>query len=158
MTDLSQILPALGGAAGVAAALKAVWSWWTQRDAAKLAAAATERAALTAASTSERADLIAELRASRDASEARGAKAQERADALVAALHALAAEVAKGNSATSAFADAVNDHARREEDALAEIRAALRLSGPPVNATGEQPRASVVPSPGRAPTPPRGAR
>lgn len=147
MTDLSQILPALGGAAGLAAAARAVWEWWTRRDAAKLAATSTERA-----------DLIAELRASRDASEARGAKAQERADALVAALHALAAEVAKGNSATATFADAVNDHARREEDSLAEIRATLRLSGPPANATGEQPRASVVPSPGRAPTPPRGAR
>ena len=140
----SDVLASIGGAAGIAAAAKAVWSWWTARDASRLAATTTERA-----------DLVAELRASRDASEARGAKAQERADALVAALHALAAEVAKGNSATATFADAVNDHARREEESLAEIRALLRLSGPP---TGEQPRASVVPSPGRAPTPPRGAR
>lgn len=155
MTDLSQILPALGGAAGVAAAAKAVWSWWTQRDASRLAAAATERAALTAASTSERADLIAELRASRDASDARAAKAQERNEALVAVLHALTSEVAKGNGAVTALSDVVNDHSRREAEQLAEIRALLRLSGPP---TGEQPRASVVPSPGRAPTPPRGAR
>lgn len=140
----SDVLASIGGAAGIAAAAKAVWSWWTARDASRLAATTTERA-----------DLVAELRASRDASEARGAKAQERADALVAALHALAAEVAKGNSATATFADAVNDHARREEESLAEIRALLRISGPP---TGEQPRASVVPSPGRAPTPPRGAR
>lgn len=151
----SDVLASLGGAAGIAAAAKAVWSWWTARDASRLAAAATERAALTAASTTERADLIAELRASRDASDARAAKAQERNEALVAVLHALTSEVAKGNGATSAFADAVNDHARREEDALAEIRALLRISGPP---TGEQPRASVVPSLGRAPTPPRGAR
>lgn len=155
MTDLSQILPALGGAAGVAAAAKAVWSWWTQRDASRLAAAATERAALTAASTSERADLIAELRASRDASDARAAKAQERNEALVAVLHALTSEVAKGNGAVTALSDVVNDHSRREEESFAEIRALLRLSGPP---TGEQPRASVVPSLGRAPTPPRGAR
>ena len=55
----------------------------------------------------------------------------------------------------TALSDVVNDHSRREEESLAEIRALLRLSGPP---TGEQPRASVVPSPGRAPTPPRGAR
>ena len=151
----SDVLASLGGAAGVAAAAKAVWSWWTQRDASRLAAAATERAALTAASTSERVDLIAELRASRDASDARAAKAQERSEALVDALHALAAEVAKGNGAVTALSDVVNDHSRREEESLAEIRALLRLSGPP---TGEQPRASVVPSPGRAPTPPRGAR
>ncbi len=151
----SDVLASLGGAAGVAAAAKAVWSWWTQRDASRLAAAATERAALTAASTSERADLIAELRASRDASDARAAKAQERNEALVAVLHALTSEVAKGNGAVTALSDVVNDHSRREEESLAEIRALLRLSGPP---TGEQPRASVVPSPGRAPTPPRGAR
>lgn len=151
----SDVLASLGGAAGVAAAAKAVWSWWTQRDASRLAAAATERAALTAASTSERADLIAELRASRDASDARAAKAQERNEALVAVLHALTSEVAKGNGAVTALSDVVNDHSRREAEQLAEIRALLRLSGPP---TGEQPRASVVPSPGRAPTPPRGAR
>lgn len=148
---LADLLPAIGGAAGIAAAAKAVWSWWTQRDAAKLAAAATERAA----STSERADLVAELRASRDASDARAAKAQERNEALVAVLHALTSEVAKGNGAVAALADVVNDHSRREEETLAEVRALLRISGPP---TGEHPRASVVPSPGRAPTPPRGAR
>jgi len=140
----SDVLASLGGAAGVAAAAKAVWSWWTARDASRLAATTTERA-----------DLIAELRASRDASDARAAKAQERSEALVDALHALAAEVAKGNGAVTALSDVVNDHSRREEESLAEIRALLRLSGPP---TGEQPRASVVPSPGRAPTPPRGAR
>lgn len=151
----SDVLASIGGAAGVAAAAKAVWSWWTQRDASRLAAAATERAALTAASTSERADLIAELRASRDASDARAAKAQERNEALVAVLHALTSEVAKGNGAVTALSDVVNDHSRREAESFAEIRALLRLSGPP---TGEQPRASVVPSPGRAPTPPRGAR
>jgi hypothetical protein len=151
----SDVLASIGGAAGIAAAAKAVWSWWTQRDASRLAAAATERAALTAASTSERADLIAELRASRDASDARAAKAQERNEALVAVLHALTSEVAKGNGAVTALSDVVNDHSRREAESFAEIRALLRLSGPP---TGEQPRASVVPSPGRAPTPPRGAR
>lgn len=140
----SDVLASLGGAAGVAAAAKAVWSWWTARDASRLAATTTERA-----------DLIAELRASRDASDARAAKAQERSEALVDALHALAAEVAKGNGAVTALSDVVNDHSHREEESLAEIRALLRLSGPP---TGEQPRASVVPSPGRAPTPPRGAR
>jgi len=140
----SDVLASLGGAAGVAAAAKAVWSWWTARDASRLAATTTERA-----------DLIAELRASRDASDARAAKAQERSEALVDALHALAAEVAKGNGAVTALSDVVNDHSRREEESLAEIRALLRLSGPP---TGEQPRASVVPSLGRAPTPPRGAR
>ncbi len=143
----SDVLASIGGAAGIAAAAKAVWSWWTARDASRLAATTTERA-----------DLVAELRASRDASDARAAKAQERNEALVDALHSLAAEVAKGNGAVAALADVVTDHSRREEEALAEVRALLRLSGPPANATGEQPRASVVPSPGRAPTPPRGAR
>ncbi len=144
--------PVLGAAAAK------LWQWWTERDKAQRDALAARDAATVARDSAERVDLIAELRASRDASDARAAKAQERADALVAALHALAAEVAKGNGATATFADAVNDHARREEDALAEIRATLRLSGPSANATGEQPRASVVPSLGRAPTPPRGAR
>jgi len=141
--------PVLGAAAAK------LWQWWTERDKAQRDALAARDAATVARDSAERVDLIAELRASRDASDARAAKAQERSEALVDALHALAAEVAKGNGATSAFADAVNDHSRREEESLAEIRALLRLSGPP---TGEQPRASVVPSPGRAPTPPRGAR
>ncbi len=65
---LADILPALGGAAGIAAAVKAAWSWWTQRDAAKLASDAAARAASSAATATERADLVAELRASRDAS------------------------------------------------------------------------------------------
>lgn len=148
MTTLADLLPALGGAAGVAAAAKAVWSWWTTRDATKSAATATERA-----------DLIAELRASRDASDARGAQAQARADALVAALHDLATQVARGNDANTSLSDAVNGHAQREEQALALIVAHLRLSGPPAPTTGEQPRASMLPSlPVRAPTPPRGGR
>lgn len=145
--SFADILPALGGAAGVAAAAKAVWSWWTQRDASK-----------SAATASERADLVAELRASRAASDARATQAQERADALVAALHALTSESAKGNSAVTSLADAVNNHALREEEALTEIRTALRLSGPPSPTTGEQPRATLPPLPTRAPTPPRGGR
>ncbi len=146
---LADILPAIGGAAGIAAAVKAAWSWWTQRDATK-----------SAATASERADLVAELRASRDASEARGAKAQERADALVATLHELAQQVARGNDAAAALSDAVNSHAQREEHSIAEILARLRVaSETPAPTTGEQPRASMLPSlPTRAPTPPRGGR
>ena len=141
--------PVLGAAAAK------LWQWWTERDKAQRDALAARDAATVARDSAERVDLIAELRASRDASDARAAKAQERSEALVDALHALAAEVAKGNGAVTALSDVVNDHSRREEESLAEIRALLRLSGPP---TGEQPRASVVPSLGRAPTPPRGAR
>lgn len=124
------------------------WQWWTTRDATRLAATATERA-----------DLITELRASRAASDARATQAQERADALVAALHALTSESAKGNGAITSLADSVNGHALREEGALAAILELLRASGPPAPTTGEQPRASMLPPlPTRAPTPPRGGR
>lgn len=145
---VADILAALGGAAGVGAAARAVWEWYTARDRARLDA---ERAKV-AANAAERTDVIALLREQIAAGEARGEKSGARADAMADALREVAEQTRSLAAAVDDLRGAVTDHARSEEATLASLggRLSLLTPAPP---TGEQPRASVVPDPPRLPSP-----
>lgn len=143
---VADILAALGGAAGVGAAAKAVWEWYTARDRARLDA---ERAKV-AANATERTDVIALLRDQIAKGEERGERSAARADAMADALREVAEQTRSLAAAVDDLRGAVTDHAHREEGALASLDGRLSLlTAPP--ATGEQPRASVVPDPPRLP-------
>lgn len=142
----ADILAALGGAAGVGAAAKAVWEWYTARDRARLDA---ERAKVAAAA-GERTDVIELLRGMVAKGEERGEKSAARADAMAEALRAVTEEMRSLGDSVDELRGVVTAHAHREEGALASLDGRLSLlTAPP--ATGEQPRASVVPDPPRLP-------
>ncbi len=148
---LADILPAIGGAAGIAAAVKAAWSWWTAERTAKRTAEADDAKHRREALASERVDVVTLLRAQIDAGEARGEKSAARADAMVDALRTLGEQVRALGGAVADVRDAIGDHTHREESTLASIDARLSVLA---SGTGEQPRASIVPGALRAPTPP----
>lgn len=124
MTAAESILAAVGGAAGLGAGARAVWTWWTERD----------KASRTA-DTDATAALVAELREQNAKSEQRAVAAAEGraqvAAALTAAAHAqsdvtrelrdLATNVRAGSEALTAKVDDLNDRLARIEAALATL-------------------------------------
>ena len=77
MTTTETILSAVGGAAGLGAVARALWTWWTERDKAARDAAAERARATHAADTDATAALVAELKAQSAASERRAEAAAE---------------------------------------------------------------------------------
>lgn len=135
MTTTETILSAVGGAAGLGAVARALWTWWTERDKAARDAAAERARATHAADTDATAALVAELKAQNAASEQRAVAAAEGraqvAAALTAAAHAqsdvtrelrdLATNVRAGSEALTAKVDDLNDRLARIEAALATL-------------------------------------
>lgn len=143
MTTTETILSAIGGAAGLGAVARALWTWWTERDKATRDAAAERARATHAADTNATAALVAELKAQNAASEQRATAAAEGraqvASALTAAAHAqgdvtrelhdLAANVRAGSEALTARIDDLTDTV---DERLTRIEAALAaLTGRP---------------------------
>ena len=132
----------------LAAAMAKGWAWWTTRDAAKLAAAAkaaetqaAHDAAKISASAAERADVVALLRQQLVAGDERAERSAARATEIAAALAASAHATTANTAAIESLRVAITAHAAEELDILRDLH-------------GEQPRASMVPSAMRAPTPP----
>ena len=154
MTPVS-LLPLLASPV-LAAALAKGWQWWTTRDAAKLAAAAkaaetqaAHDAAKISASAAERADVVALLRQQLVAGDERAERSAARATEIAAALAASAHATTANTAAIESLRVAITAYAAEELDILRDLHAML-----PPPSTREQPRASMVPSAMRAPTPP----
>jgi hypothetical protein len=143
----------------LAAAMAKAWTWWTQRDAAKLAEAAAEakarherEAAARVSSAGERADIVALLQQQLTAGEARAELAVARSAALATALSENAAAMRENSASLDALRSALADHAAEEFATLREVHAVVRQI---VGDGSEVSRTSIVPGL-RGPTPPRG--
>lgn len=125
--------------------------------AAESARTETERAKV-AAGAAERVDVVTLLREQIAAGEQRAERSAARAEAMVEALRAEAAELRSLADAVDELRAAVTAHATREEGELAtlngRVSAILSLAPqPPAGGTGEHARASVIPEPPRLASP-----
>lgn len=160
MPSLTELAAFLGGPVGIGLGVFARDYLKRRQEAAIAAESArteTERAKV-AAGAAERVDVVTLLREQIAAGEQRAERSAARAEAMVEALRAEAAELRSLADAVDELRAAVTAHATREEGELAtlngRVSAILSLAPqPPAGGTGEHARASVIPEPPRLPTP-----
>ena len=124
MSAVSDILTSLGGASALALGASKVWSWWTTRDAAKLAAETRASEAKTAADADATTRLLA-------AYEMQAAQAERRATDAADGRAAVARALTDVAHASMEQAKAIDDHtaaSRESREHMADIVGDIRAS------------------------------